>query len=60
VVVEWGGANGQGNLYFNRCGASLSNAVVRNSSRYGIYQTGTPLPTLSNISYSNNESGNTN
>jgi hypothetical protein len=57
VVVEYGGGNGGGELYFYFCNGSATDSTIRDSSAYGVYRTGS-TPTLTNNTYSNNASGN--
>ena len=54
--VEYGGANGYGNIWISGCDGSFTYSTVQHSSRWGIYiQNGTP--TVANITYADNDSG---
>ncbi len=58
VLVEYGGGSASypGNVYTSGCGATITDSTIRDSARYGIYTIGTD-PTISNITYANNASG---
>ncbi len=60
AVIEFGGANGNGNVVFNACDGTITDSTIRDSSSYGVYLTGGASPTLTNVTYSNNASGDTN
>jgi len=51
-----------GNITFDDAGSNvtISNSNIAHSAHYGLYITGNSTPTLTNISYSDNTSGNTN
>ncbi len=56
TTVEYGGANGYGNLWINGCDGSITYSTMQHSSRWGIYiQNGNP--TIANITYADNDSG---
>jgi len=56
VTVEYGGDNGYGNIYLYSCDATISDSAITDSASWGIYRSSSS-PTLSDINYSNNASG---
>ncbi len=56
VTVSYGGGNGYGNLYFDECDGTVSNATISYSSAWGIYRA-SASPTLTSITYTSNASG---
>ncbi|MBN2798176.1 MAG: right-handed parallel beta-helix repeat-containing protein [Deltaproteobacteria bacterium] len=56
AVVEYGGGNGRGNVYFDSCSATLRDSTVAWSSNWGVYRS-SANPTLSNITYLDNALG---
>ena len=56
VTVEYGGANGYGNIRWYYCDGSIDNSTLSDSSSYGQYRQGAS-PTIGTITYSNNASG---
>ena len=56
VIIEYGGGNTYANLYFGSCDARVADSLVQHSSTYGIYRSNS-TPTLSNVTYASNASG---
>jgi hypothetical protein len=54
--VSYGGGNGYGNLYFWNADGAVTDSTVSWSSTWGIYRS-SANPTLTNIVYSDNDSG---
>ena len=57
LTVEYGGANGYGNLLFDGCDGTLRDSVVQHSSAYGVYRLNGASPTLDNVTYADNAAG---
>lgn len=60
VIVEYGGSNGLGSIVWSNCSESISNSTVSHSSSWGIYREDGALPTITNVTYFNNASGDLN
>ena len=56
VTVEYGGANGMGNVFFYYCDGTLTDSTIQHSSEWGIYRQSC-TPTLSGITYASNAAG---
>ena len=56
VTVEYGGDNGYGNIWWYYCDGSIDSSTLSDSAAYGMYRSAAS-PSVSNITYSNNASG---
>ena len=57
MTVEYGGRTAKGNIFCEGSSPTITNAVIRHSSAYGIYRADGAAPTLSGLTYDNNASG---
>jgi hypothetical protein len=55
--ISYGGANGLGNVVFHNSDGSIVDSFVSDSSAWGVYRSGAAAPTVTNVVYSNNASG---
>ena len=53
-IVEYGGANTYGNLYFENASGTINNCTIKNSSTNGIYLKGNSSPSISACIISDN------
>ena len=53
-IVEYGGANTHGNLYFNSASGTIRNCTITNSSTNGIHLAGSSSPVIDSCILSNN------
>ena len=53
-IVEYGGANTYGNLYFSSSSGTVRNCIIKNSSTDGIHLGGNASPEIDSCSISNN------
>ena len=56
LTVEYGGANGLGNVYWLYCDGTIWDASITDSSTWGMYRNGS-APDIVNVTYSNNAAG---
>ncbi|MBI5498602.1 MAG: hypothetical protein HY907_00035, partial [Deltaproteobacteria bacterium] len=56
LTIEYGGANGLGNVYFYQCDGAISNSTVRYSSTWGIYRVSSS-PSIAGVTYLGNTAG---